>query len=174
MVHDGKHISIGSLDGMADRTVTVGGFSKSYAMSGWRLGYFTAPEPLLEQVTKIQSNTVSCPATLVQHAGIAALTGPQDPVEEMRRTYESRLDTVLDVLAEEDVDLPKPQGAFYVFVPVDTDDDFALAERLLREEHVATVPGSAFGVPGYIRLALTTDMNRLETGIKRIATYLGR
>ncbi|MDY6819606.1 MAG: pyridoxal phosphate-dependent aminotransferase [Halobacteriales archaeon] len=172
LVHEGEHISIGALDGMADRTVTVNGFSKAYAMSGWRLGYFSAPTPLVEQVRKLQSNTVSCPTTLVQHAGVAALRGPQAVVEEMRRTYEDRVELVIDALADAGIDIPKPAAAFYVFVPVG-EDDLTLCEELLREEHVGTVPGSAFGVPGYIRLALATDADAIETGINRIAPYLG-
>lgn len=172
MTYDVDHLSIGSLEGMTNRTITVNGFSKSYAMSGWRLGYFTAPEEVIESVTRMQSQTVSSATSFAQHGAVAALQGPQDAVAEMRRTYESRIGTAMDILGDAGIDIPRPQGAFYIFVPVRSDDDVKLCETILHEDHVATTPGSAFGVPGYVRLACTTDAERIETGIRRLTDYL--
>jgi aspartate aminotransferase len=169
MTYGAEHTSVAALDGMADRTVTANGFSKTYAMSGWRLGYFTGPQAVVDDVRTIQSQTVSAATTFAQHAAVAALRGPQDPVEEMRRTYDRRIDAVMDVLDDAGVDVPRPEGAFYLFVPVEGDDDVAVAESLLDERRVATTPGSAFGVPGYVRLACTVPEDRLTEGVGRIA-----
>jgi len=173
LVHDGEHVSIASLPGMAERTITTNGFSKSYAMSGWRLGYLAGPQPVVDAVRTLQSQTVSSAPTAAQHAGVAALTGPQDAVERMRRTYESRIDAGLDVLADAGVDVPRPDGAFYLLVPVGTDDDVAVAEALLTEHRVSTTPGTPFGVPGYLRVACTVPEERLVEGLDRIAGRLG-
>jgi aspartate aminotransferase len=173
LVHDGEHVSIASLPGMAERTITTNGFSKSYAMSGWRLGYLAGPQPVVDAVRTLQSQTVSSAPTAAQHAGVAALTGPQDAVERMRRTYESRIDVGLDVLADAGVDVPRPDGAFYLLVPVGTDDDVAVAEALLTEHRVSTTPGTPFGVPGYLRVACTVPEERLVEGLDRIAGRLG-
>jgi aspartate aminotransferase len=172
MTYGVEHCSVGSLDGMTGRTVTTNGFSKSYAMSGWRLGYLTAPEEVIESVTRIQSQTVSSATSFAQHGAIKALQGPQESVEEMCQTYESRIDVVLDVLADAGLSIPRPQGAFYVFVPIESDNDVELCQHILHEEHVSTTPGSAFGVSGHIRLACTTTEERLQTGVERLTEYL--
>jgi len=172
MTYGTDHVSIGALDGMADRTVTTNGFSKTYAMSGWRLGYVTAPGPVVDAVQTFQSQTVSSATSFAQHAAVAALRGPQEPVEEMRRTYDSRIGTAVDVLEDAGVDVPRPEGAFYLFVPVDADDDVALAESMLEDHRVATTPGSAFGVPGYVRIACTVPEDRLREGVERITPHL--
>lgn len=173
LVHDGEHVSVASLPGMAGRTITTNGFSKSYAMSGWRLGYLAGPRSVVDAVRRLQSQTVSSAPTVAQHAAVAALNGPQDAVERMRRTYASRIDAARDVLADAGVDVPRPDGAFYLFVPVGTDDDVALAEALLEEHRVSTTPGSPFGVPGYLRIACTVPEERLVEGVERIAGRLG-
>jgi aspartate aminotransferase len=169
MTYGVEHRSIASLDGMAERTVTVNGFSKAYAMSGWRLGYFTAPSSVVDAIRTIQSQTVSSATIFAQHGAVAALRGPQDAVEAMRRTYDSRIRTAMDVLEDAGVDVPRPEGAFYLFVPVDTDDDVELAETILEEQRVATTPGSAFGVPGHLRLACTVPEERIADGVSRLA-----
>lgn len=173
LVHDGEHVSIASLPGMAERTITTNGFSKSYAMSGWRLGYLAGPRPVVDAARTLQSQTVSSAPTVAQHAAVAALEGPQDAVERMRRTYETRIDAGLDVLADAGIDAPRPDGAFYLFVPVGTADDVALAEALLEEHRVSTTPGSPFGVAGYLRIACTVPEERLVEGLERIAGRLG-
>lgn len=168
LVHDGEHRSIGSLSGMADRTVTVNGFSKAYAMSGWRLGYYTAPQPVVDAMQAIQSQTVSSATIFAQHGAVAALEGPQTPVEEMRRIYDSRIRTAIDIIEDAGGAVSRPSAAFYLFVPVSTDDDVELAETILDEQQVATTPGSAFGVSGYLRLACTIPEERIKEGVTRL------
>ncbi|MFB6159837.1 MAG: pyridoxal phosphate-dependent aminotransferase [Haloferacaceae archaeon] len=172
MTYGAEHTSVAALDGMADRTVTANGFSKAYAMSGWRLGYFTGPSDVVDAVQTIQSQTVSSATTFAQHAAVAALRGPQAPVEAMRRTYDERIGAAMDVLRDAGVDVPRPEGAFYLFVPVAGDDDVAVAESILDEHRVATTPGSAFGVPGYVRIACTVPEDRLTEGVGRITDHL--
>ena len=164
----GEHVSLAALDGMADRTVTVNGFSKAYAMTGWRLGYFAAPEGLIEQAGKIQSHSVSSAATFVQHAGLEALTGPNEPTEEMAAAFESRRDMLVEAFADHGIDVPTPEGAFYLMLPVDEDDE-NWCTSALEAAHVATVPGSAFGAPGYARLSYAADEKRLRAGVERLA-----
>lgn len=167
-----EHHSLGAMDGMSRRTVTVNGFSKSYAMTGWRLGYFVAPDEVRDQASKVHSHSVSCATSFAQRGGVAAVDGPQEPVEEMVEAFESRRDTLVDALADAGVEIPKPEGAFYAFVPVDAEDDAALCEEILQEEHVATTPGSAFGVPGYMRVSYATSEERIKEGVERFAPYL--
>lgn len=166
-----EHTSIASLDGMADRTVTTNGFSKGYAMSGWRLGYVTGPRSVIEEIQSIQSQTVSGATSFAQYGAVAALEGPQDAVEEMRQTYDARIQAAMEVVRDAGVDVPRPRGGLHMFVPVET-DDADLAERLLEEHHVATTPGSAFGVPGYLRVSCSVPEKRLVEGIRRLAPYL--
>ncbi|XGI84511.1 pyridoxal phosphate-dependent aminotransferase [Halorutilales archaeon Cl-col2-1] len=172
IIYDAEHHSLGAMDGMANRTITVNGFSKAYAMTGWRLGYFTAPEELLDEAGKVHSHSVSCATNFAQWGGLAALDGSNEPVEKMRDTFESRRDLLMDALADIGVEMPEPKGAFYAFVPVETDDDAALAEEILQEEHVATTPGSAFGVDGYLRMSYAASEERIKEGVERIADYV--
>jgi aspartate aminotransferase len=166
------HISMASLEGMANRTVTINGFSKSHAMTGWRLGYYTAPDNLLEQAKKIQSHTVTCATSFAQYGALAALQGPQEPVEALRQTFEVRRNAAIEKLREEGLQIKCPDGAFYLFVPVAADDDVALCESLLAEEGVAVTPGSAFGVSGYIRISYANSEQRVLNGIDRLAEHL--
>ena len=159
--------SLGTLEGMADRTVTVNGFSKAYSMTGWRLGYFAGPEDLIDQAGKLHSHSVSSAVNFVQHAGLEALE-TEDAVDEMVAAFEDRRDLVVDLLAEHDVDVAVPEGAFYMMLPVD-DDDQAWCEGAIEDAHVATVPGSAFGTPGYARISYAASEERLEEGIERLA-----
>ncbi len=175
--------SLGTLEGMADRTVTVNGFSKAYSMTGWRLGYFAGPEDLIDQAGKLHSHSVSSAVNFVQHAGLEALETEQ-AVTEMVAAFEERRDLVVDLLAEHDVDVAVPEGAFYMMVPVDDNearsasdasgdepraDDQAWCEGAIEDAHVATVPGSAFGTPGYARISYAASEERLEEGIERLA-----
>ncbi|ELZ14590.1 aspartate aminotransferase [Haloterrigena salina JCM 13891] len=159
--------SLGTLEGMADRTITVNGFSKAYSMTGWRLGYFAGPEDLINQAGKLHSHSVSSAVNFVQHAGLEALE-TEDPVAEMVDAFEDRRDLVINLLEEHDIDVAEPEGAFYMMVPVD-DDDQAWCEGALEDAHVATVPGSAFGTPGYARISYAASEERLEEGIERLA-----
>jgi aspartate aminotransferase len=172
IIYGAEHHSLGAMDGMSGRTITVNGFSKSYAMTGWRLGYFVAPEELREQASKVHSHSVSCATSFAQRGGVAAIDGPQEPVEKMVDAFEARRDLLVDTLADAGVEIPPPQGAFYAFVPVDSEDDAALCEEILQEEYVATTPGSAFGVPGYVRLSYATSENRIVEGVERMSSYL--
>ncbi|WP_049899730.1 pyridoxal phosphate-dependent aminotransferase [Natrinema sp. J7-1] len=159
--------SLGTLEGMADRTVTVNGFSKAYSMTGWRLGYFAGPEDLVDQAGKLPSHSVSSAVNFVQHAGLEALE-TEDAVTEMVAAFEERRDLVVDLLAEHDVDVAVPDGAFYMMLPV-AEDDQAWCEGAIEDAHVATVPGSAFGTPGYARISYAASEERLEEGIERLA-----
>jgi len=160
--------SLGSMDGTSDRTITVNGFSKAYSMTGWRLGYFAAPAELVDQAGKIQSHSVTCAANFVQHAGVTALKSVDDAVDEMVAEFQNRRDLLVDLLADSGVDLPAPGGAFYLFVPVDEDDQSWCMDAL-EDAHVATVPGRAFGSPGYARLSYANSTERIREAVQRLA-----
>ena len=160
--------SIGSLDGMGDRTVTVSGFSKSYAMTGWRLGYLAAPAELVAQAGKIHSHSVSCATNFVQHAGVTALTEVDEEVAEMRDAFEERRDLLVELLAERDVDVTVPDGAFYLMLPVDENDQ-QWCEHAIQDAHVAMVPGRAFGAPGYARISYANSKKRIREAVERLS-----
>jgi len=165
-----EQTSLGTLEGMADRTVTVNGFSKAYSMTGWRLGYFAAREPLVDQAAKLHSHSVSCATNFVQHAGIEALENTDDAVEEMVAAFEDRRDLLVDLLADRGVDVAVPDGAFYMMVPVDEDDQ-SWCERAIETAHVATVPGHAFGTPGYARVSYANSTERLREAVDRLVEH---
>ncbi len=160
--------SLASLDGMGDRTVTVNGFSKAYSMTGWRLGYFCGPADLVSQAGKLHSHSVSCAVNFVQRAGLEALENTDDAVTEMRDAFRERRDMLLDLFDDHGVDVPTPDGAFYMMLPVDEDDQ-AWCEGAIQEAQVATVPGSAFGTPGYARISYAASEERLRDGVDRLA-----
>ena len=160
--------SLGSLDGMEGRTITLNGFSKAYSMTGWRLGYVGLPADLHEQAAKIQSHSVTCATHFVQYAGLEALTNTDEAVAEMRDAFHERRDMLLELFEEHDKDVATPEGAFYMMLPVD-DDDQAWCEGAIEDAHVATVPGSAFGTPGYARLSYAASEGRLREAVERLA-----
>jgi aspartate aminotransferase len=168
---DADPTSLASLDGMAERTVTVNGFSKAYSMTGWRLGYLAAPEPLVEQVSKIHSHSVTCAPNFVQRAGVEALRSVESEVAAMVEAFEKRRDLVVDLLAERGKEIPQPQGAFYAMIPTDegAGDDMEWCDTAIEDAHVATVPGSAFNAPGYARISYAASEERLEEGFSRLA-----
>ena len=168
ITYDTEQTSLGSLDGMGERTVTINGFSKAYSMTGWRLGYLAAPEALVEQASKLHSHSVSCATHFVQYAGVEALENTDEAVVEMRDAFEARRDMLVDLFAEHGKEVPFPDGAFYMMLPVD-DDDQAWCEGAIEDAHVATVPGSAFGTPGYARLSYAASEERLREGVERLA-----
>ena len=171
VTYDGiEATSLGRFDGMKGRTVTLNGFSKAYAMTGWRLGYYAAPEELVSQSGKIHSHSVTCAVNFVQHAGVEALHNTDEAVEEMRAVFEQRRDMLVDRFAEYGIEVDTPEGAFYLMLPV-RDDDVAWAEDAIERAHVATVPGSAFGADGYVRLAYANDPERLREGVERLAEH---
>ena len=157
------------------RVVTVGSFSKTYAMTGWRIGYVTAPLPVSGAIVKCMEPLLSCANTPAQMGAIAALDGPQDVVVQMRDAYRARRDAAVEVLRRHDRPLLVPDGAFYLWVDVGDSGlparEFAL--RLLEDEGVAVAPGTAFGGgEGYVRVSLATAMHSLVEGLERLTSYL--
>ena len=174
LIYDGmEHVSIASLPGMSDRTITVYSFSKTYAMTGWRVGYAVGPTPIMKEMTKIQEFSVSCAAAVCQRAALAALDGPQDCVKEMVSEYARRRDFMYKELTElEQLTCVKPKGAFYLFPDVSGTNmrSEEASEFLLKKGKVVTVPGVAFGKCGddFIRLSLGNSMENLEIAARRI------
>ncbi|ESS08754.1 MAG: aspartate/tyrosine/aromatic aminotransferase [uncultured archaeon A07HN63] len=163
-----EQTALGSLDGMEDRTITLNGFSKAFSMTGWRLGYIHAPQALVDQASKLHSHSVSCAVNFVQRAGIEALSErTDDAVVEMREAFRERRDMLDELFAEHGVDVPVGDGAFYMMLPVD-DDDQTWCEEAIQEAHVATVPGSAFGAPGYARISYAASEERLREAVNRL------
>jgi len=172
IVFDADHVSIGSL-GDPDRVVSVFSFSKSYAMTGWRVGYVVAPLEVAEAIVKVQEAIVACPSWPGQKAAEAALTGPQDAVAAMRAAYRTRRDVAVAALEREGLLLAVPQGAFYVMVDVSalSDDTYAIARTLLHGQRVAVAPGESFGPNGggAVRLSLASSEEVVAEAIERIA-----
>lgn len=166
---------------LAERTVIVNGVSKGYAMTGWRIGYLAGPADLVQAMRKVQGQSTSCPGSISQAAAAAALNGPQDCVEEMRRAFQERYEFMRDALnAIPGVDCPDCDGAFYAFPSFreviegrdDLRDDVELASWLLEHASVATVPGTAFGTPGHLRLSYAAGLDTLREAVQRIKTAL--
>lgn len=175
IIYDHEHISIASLPGMVDRTVTINGFSKAYAMTGWRLGYLTGPKETMKWVIRLLSHSVSQATTFVQRAGVAALQGPQDDVEMMVAEFRARRDVLVRGLEELGIPCSTPGGAFYVFPDLSAYGGGDLfTERLLKEALIAATPGSAFGPGGadYVRLSYATSQNRIHQALERIEKIL--
>lgn len=175
IIYDHEHISIASLPGMVDRTVTINGFSKAYAMTGWRLGYLTGPKETMKWVIRLLSHSVSQATTFVQRAGVAALQGPQDDVEMMVAEFHARRDVLVRGLEELGIPCSTPGGAFYVFPDLSAYGGGDLfTERLLKEALIAATPGSAFGPGGadYVRLSYATSQNRIHQALERIEKIL--
>ena len=171
--------SIATLPGMRERTVICDGFSKTYAMTGWRLGFGIMPEPLAERVSLLLTHSIGCTATFTQHAGIEALTGPQDQVDMVVAEYQRRRDVLISGLNEiPGIHCRKPQGAFYAFpnvVSFGRPSDW-LANYLLEEAGVAVLPGTAFGKggQGYLRLCFANSMEKIQAALERIADALAK
>ncbi|MDK2916563.1 MAG: aspartate aminotransferase [Euryarchaeota archaeon] len=168
LVYGKEHVSLASLPEMAERTITINGFSKAYAMTGWRIGYAVAPRPILRQMEKVQQHTISHPTTFAMFGAVAALEGPQDCVEAMRREFERRRDYLIPALRDLGYATAPADGAFYAYVQVDG-DDMAVARSWLNDAHVAVTPGTAFYTPGWLRLSYATSMENLEEAVRRIA-----
>jgi len=176
IIYGHNHISIGSLSGMEDRTITTNGFSKAYAMTGWRLGYLTGPKETMKWVTRLLSHSVSQATTFVQRAGVAALHGPQDEVAAMVNEFRVRRDLLVSGLRELGIPCSTPGGAFYVFPDVSQfGGGDVFAERLLKDALVAATPGSAFGPGGvnHVRLSYATSQTRIMQALERIEKMLG-
>jgi aspartate aminotransferase len=172
---DVKHVSIASLSKEAyDLTITVNGFSKSYAMTGWRLGYLAAPEAVAKAVDSIQSHSTSHPASFVQRAGLAALKGDQQPLSDMREEFDMRRNYMFERISKiTNVTAVKPQGAFYILVNISqlglTSQNFA--DRLLSKANVAVIPGAAFGDDRTVRLSYATSIDIIKKGLDRFQDF---
>ena len=176
LTYDGHHVSTASIDGLWDRTITLNGFSKAYAMTGWRLGYICAPKEICDAALKIHQYVMMSAPTAAQFAAIEALKNGEEAKNEMVAEYRMRRN--LFVKGLNDVGLPchLPKGAFYAFPSIEgtglTDEEFA--EQLLKEQHVAVVPGSAFGESGrgHVRTCYAVDRSKLSEAVRRIGTFV--
>jgi aspartate aminotransferase len=176
IVFDAEHISPATLPLLAERTLTVNGFSKTHAMMGWRLGFVAGPEPLISRILLVQQHTVTCAASFVQHAGVVALNGPQEPIADMVRAYRRRRDVIVAALEGiPGVSCDTPAGTFYAFPRIEgLSSSGDLAEALLRDALIATTPGSAFGEPGegHLRFSFACSTKDIEVGMNRFAEFL--
>jgi aspartate aminotransferase len=170
---------------LRDRTITISGASKSYAMTGWRMGWTVAPRPLVDAMGNIQSQETSCPSSVSQYALLAALDGPQDCVAEMRREFQARRDLVCGRLKQiPGLTAATPDGAFYLFFDVSAyfgkplrgvtaTDSLSFCKACLESAQVNLVPGSAFGAEGYVRMSYANSREELEAGLDALARWLG-
>lgn len=176
IIYEGEHISMASIDGMFDRTITVNGFSKTYAMTGWRLGWAVAPTPIFKELSKLQSHSVTCGVSFAQKGGVEALKGPQDSLASMKEEFRIRRDLVCDLIDEiPSLHCSKPKGAFYVFPSYDFEmnsEDFCT--YLLENANVGVTPGTAFGPnsEGHFRMSYAASRESLEEGLERIKEAL--
>lgn len=176
LTYKGKHVSIASLDGMKERTILINGFSKAYAMTGWRLGYACGPKEIIRQMTKIHQYAIMCAPTTSQYAAVEALKKGDEEVEKMRQSYNQRRRFLMNAFKEMGLDCFEPFGAFYVFPCIKefnmTSEEFAT--RLLTEEKVAVVPGSAFGDcgEGFLRISYAYSIENLKEAISRIEKFV--
>lgn len=170
MYGDTEQRSLATFDGMADRTITINGLSKTFSMTGYRLGFMAAPTDHTTQAGKVHSHSVSCATNFVQHAGIEALdnTDIDAFTADMMETYEARRDLLVDLLADRGIDMPVPEGAFYAMFPVEAEDDMEWCKAAVRDAGVGLVPGKAFGTPGYVRASLVESQDRIREGIDRL------
>ena len=178
LVYGVPHVSVPSLPGARERTILLGGFSKNYAMTGWRIGYACAPAPLLGAMRKVHQYTIMSAPTTAQAAALVALEQGQPFVEEMRKEYDRRRRLVVDGFNTLGLGCFEPRGAFYAFPSIRrsgmSSDDFAMC--LLEEEEVAVVPGDAFGASGagYVRVSYATAYEKLEEALNRLESFMRR
>jgi aminotransferase len=173
-----RHRAMSALPGMRERTILMGGFSKAYAMTGWRVGYLCAPAAILEGVVKVHQYGIMSAPTTAQDAALAALTTAEADVEAMRAEYDRRRRLIVDGLNALGLATFEPRGAFYAFPRITSTglDDNAFVEQLINEEHVAAVPGSAFGPSGagHVRMCYATSYDKLQEALVRIGRFVGR
>lgn len=178
LTYDVEHVSIASLPGMKERTITMNGFSKAYAMTGWRLGYACGPQEIIHQMTKIHQFAIMCAPTNSQYAAVEALRNGDADVLEMRNAYNGRRRYLMHAFKEMGLPCFEPFGAFYVFPCIKefgmTSEEFA--EKLLAEERVAVVPGSAFGAcgEGYLRISYAYSLEDLKIALERLGRFVKR
>jgi aminotransferase len=173
-----RHRAMSALPGMRDRTILMGGFSKAYAMTGWRVGYVAAPAPILEGIVKVHQYGIMSAPTTAQDAALAAILEGEPDVERMRAEYDRRRRLLVDGLNELGLATFEPRGAFYAFPRITSSGLTAVefTERLLTEERVAVVPGDAFGPSGagHVRMCYATSYERLEEALRRIGRFVAR
>lgn len=188
LIYDGeKHVSIAALSEDAyNRTIVINGVSKTYAMTGWRLGYAAASEEITKLMTSIQSHMTSNTNTITQYAAIEALNGPEEELNVMIKEFENRRNFMIDKLSKlPEISIIKPSGAFYIMVNISAylnttfknqsiSNSVEFSKVLLEEEKVAVIPGAGFGLDNYIRLSYATSMDVIETGIDRISIFLSK
>ena len=171
-----RHVSIASLPGMAERTVVVNGFSKAFAMTGWRLGYACGPKPVLQVMTKLHQNCIMCAPTVSQHAAVVAMRECDEEIEQMRQEYDMRRRFLVKRLNQMGLQCFEPKGAFYVFPSIRStgmrSEEFC--EKLLYAKQVAVVPGTAFGQcgEGFVRISYAYSVKHLEQALDRIEAFL--
>ena len=173
IIFEGKHYSIASFDDMFDRTVTINAFSKTYAMTGWRIGYAVANEDIIAKMRKIQSHSVTSPTTFVQYAAIEALKGDQSFVEKMVKAFKERRDILSKGLKKLNIPHAPPEGAFYIFADVRTDGD-AFSQDFLNRYYVAVTPGSAFGrrYSNWVRISYATSKENIKKMLERLEKFI--
>ena len=178
LVYDTQHVCFPSLPGMYSRTILLMGFSKAYAMTGWRIGWAAGPAEIMEMMRRVHQYTIMCAPTVAQYAALAALKEGEPFVEEMRREYDRRRRLIVSGLNEIGLTCVEPKGAFYAFpsIAVTGMDENTFAEKLLQEEHVAVVPGSAFGPSGkgYVRCSYATAYEKIEEALERMRRFVRR
>lgn len=173
-----KHISIASIDGMKERTILINGFSKSYAMTGWRLGYACGNKDIIAQMTKIHQYAIMCAPTISQYAAVDALKNGDEDVEKMKKSYNQRRRFLMNAFKKMDLECFEPFGAFYVFPCIKefgmTSEEFAT--RFLEEEKVAAIPGTAFGDSGegYLRISYAYSLEKLKIAMDRLKNFVTR
>ena len=178
LTYQGDHVSIASLPGMRERTLTINGFSKSYAMTGWRLGYVCGPRDIIEQMTKIHQFAIMCAPTTSQYAAVEAMRNGDEDVSRMRESYNQRRRYLMNAFQEIGLKCFEPFGAFYVFPCINefgmSSEEFAM--RLLEEEHVAVVPGTAFGDcgEGFLRISYAYSIEDLKIALERLGRFIGK
>ena len=176
LTYKGEHTSIASIEGMKERTLLINGFSKAYAMTGWRLGYACAPKKLLEQMVKIHQYAIMCAPTISQYAAIEALKNGDKDIAQMKTAYNQRRKFLLNAFKEMNLDCFEPHGAFYVFPCIKefnmTSEEFAT--KFLEEEHVAVVPGNAFGDSGegFLRISYAYSLDTLKIAMEKLKNFV--
>ena len=178
LTYSGKHHSIVEIEGMKERTILINGFSKAYAMTGWRLGYACAPKEIIKQMTKIHQYAIMCAPTISQYAAIEALKNGDEDVEMMRNSYNQRRRFLMAAFKEMNIPCFEPFGAFYVFPCIKefgiTSEEFAT--KLLQEERVAAVPGTAFGNSGegFLRISYAYSIDNLKIAMERFSDFINK
>ena len=176
LTYSGKHVSFAQIEGMRERTVVINGFSKSFAMTGWRLGFVGGPEPIVSQLLKLHQYAIMCSPTVSQYAAVTALQSCTGDIEKMKNEYDMRRRYVVDAFNQLGLDCFTPQGAFYVFPCIKSTglSSAEFCEKLIFSKKVAVVPGDAFGScgEGFVRVSYAYSINHLREAVKRIGEFL--